>query len=196
MIATAARAQGDATEALLWTERANIAGDFVMAMYNPGDAADNRDGHFETGTLYDGPGGPPRGPGLKPDGPRKGKDITNIAPVLDSNTFTTLALAQAPRYRSWIDANGSPIDWREPLRYSLDTFGQEVTATHDGRETTFRGFNIVPEPTGSPFRPGKPIGGLPTGIAWEFTAQVVVTADFLDDLYGVSEFEEVECGGV
>ena len=188
MIATAEQTSGDLPSATLWTERANIAGDFVMALYDPGDPADPRDGRFYTGTLFDGPEGLPRGPGLQPDGPQKATDVANIADVLDSNTFTTLALAQSPRYRAWIDGNGNPIDWREPVRHVLDTFGQQVTATTNSEAITYTGFNIVPQSTGSQFRPGGPIDGLPAGIAWEFTAQVIVAASFVEQLYGVSEF--------
>ena len=195
MIAAAAHARGDSAEAILWTQRANIAGDFVMALYDPGNPADPRDGRFYAGSLFDGPDGLPRGPGLEPDGPRKAQDVANIADILDSNTFTTLALAQSPRYRAWTDGNGNPIDWREPVRHVLDTFPQTVTATTNGEAITYQGFNIVSESTGSQFRPGGPIDELspgnvklPAGIAWEFTAQVIVVASFVEQLYGVPEF--------
>lgn len=170
------------TAAAEWTARANIAGDLVMALFDPGDPMNPRDGRFYTGTLPDGPNGPPRGPGLEPDGPRKGNDVANIAVLLDSNTFIPLALARSPRYRD-------QIDWREPVRFVIDTFDQQITATAGGRQIDFRGFSIVPAPTTSQFRPGGPVGGLPDGIAWEFTAQAVVTMRVVDALYRVSEFE-------
>ncbi len=195
MLAAAEQALGNLTAGTSWTERANIAGDFVMAMYDPGDPANARDGRFYTGTLPNGPDGPPRGPGLEPDGPRKGNDFANIADLLDSNTFTTLALAQSPRYRAWPDRHGNPIDWREPVRHVFDTFRQQITATTNGVTRTYDGFNIVAQATSSPFRPGGPIDPQapdriqrPAGIAWEFTAQVIVTASFVEQLYGVTEF--------
>lgn len=179
MIAAADVQLGNGSEAEEWTERANIAGDFVMALYVPGDTQNPRDGHFHAGAL---PIGTPAGPGLDPTGPQKGGEVLNAAALLDSNTFTVLPLVQAPRYRTM-------IDWREPLRYVSDTFAQEIDATSGGVSHHFSGFNIVANSTTSQFRPGGPIGGLPEGIAWEFTAQVVATMRILDDLYGSHEFE-------
>jgi hypothetical protein len=183
MLAEAAVLYGDRTEHAFWTTNANIAGDFVVAMYDPGDPNNPRDGHFHTGTLFDPPGpeGPPVGPGLEPQGPPHGTDVINAALVLDSNTFTTLPLAVSPRYRN-------AIDWREPVRFVVDTFGQQISATTAGQTVNYTGYNIVQDPTTSQFRPGGPIDGLPTGIAWEFTAQVPVTMGVVDRLYGTTEF--------
>lgn len=179
MIAAADVQLGNEADAVDWTERANIAGDFVMALYVPGDPQNPRDGHFYAGAL---PIGTPAGPGLDPTGPQMGGEVLNAAELLDSNTFTVLPLVQSPRYRT-------AIDWREPLRYVSDTFAQEIDATSNGVSHHFSGFNIVANSTTSQFRPGGPIGGLPEGIAWEFTAQVVATMRILDDLYGSHEFE-------
>ncbi|HEX3148467.1 MAG TPA: glucoamylase family protein, partial [Gemmataceae bacterium] len=189
MLAAAESALGNTAAATEWTFRANVAGDFVMSLYDPGNPANPNDGHFNAGTLFDsdGPGGPlqpPSGPGLKPDGVQKQTDVVNTYPFLDSNTFTTLPLALAPRYRS-------QIDWREPVRFIIDTFAQQITATAGGQQATFNGFSIVETPTRSQFRPGEPIGGLPNGIAWEFAAQAVVTMRFVDALYGESEFKDL-----
>jgi len=189
MIASAETELGNHADATEWTRRANIAGDFVMALYDPGDPNDSRDGRFFTGTLRAANGFLPQGPGLDPTGPRKGKDFANAAFLLDSNTFTTLPLAGTPRYHFWRDADGNLIDWREPVRHIVDRYRQEIEATTDGESITYLGFNIVAEPTRSAFRPGEPVGGLPTGIAWEFTAQVVLVMNFVDRLYGTQEFE-------
>lgn len=98
-LAAAELALGRAADADKWTQYANIAGDFVMVLYDPGDPNNPRDGHFNTGVLYDPPGpeGPPTGPGLEPSGPTRGTDVLNVAKLLDSNTFTTLPLARSAR---------------------------------------------------------------------------------------------------
>jgi len=182
MLAEAEAALGDAAAAAVWTERANIAGDFVMAMYEPGDATNSRDGHFNAGTLFDPAGAFAPGPGLDPKpGSKRGDDVINQAAFLDSNTFTTLPLAGAARYRT-------AIDWREPVRFVADTFARTITATTGGVSRTYTGYSIFAMPTTSQFRPGGPIGGLPTGIAWEFTGQVPVVMGYVDRLYGTTEF--------
>ncbi len=126
MIATAERAVGNAAEAAMWTEWATVAGDFVMTLYEPGNPADPRDGHFHAGTLPIGPDGPPRGPGLEPDGELRGDEVINVAAVLDSATFSLLALAASPRYHAWPDRHGNPIDWREPLYWFSGTLSFDV----------------------------------------------------------------------
>ena len=150
-------AQLDPANASLWTARANTAGDFVMAMF------DATSGRFNAGTALPGASGA----GIDPSGPRRGNDVINTFDFLDSDSFTTLALAASPRYHD-------QIDWRLPVRYVLNHFAQTVTA--GGR--TYQGFGIVSQPT---------LG--PNGVAWEFTGQFVVLAQFIDQLYGVSEFE-------
>ncbi|MCO6459339.1 MAG: hypothetical protein J5I93_28855 [Pirellulaceae bacterium] len=179
-LAAIERALGNAGDADTWQQHAIHAGDFVMAMYDPGDPVRNDDGHFYAGTV---PLGTSPGPGVIPSGDlsqTRGTDVINLAEFLDSNTFTTLALARSLRYRS-------QIDWREPIRYLLERFavqdGQGVTANG----ATFEGFSIVHSPEPDASRLGSPS---PSGIAWEFTAQAVVAMQFVDALYGTSEFRQ------
>lgn len=179
MIAAAKMSQGETNDAAEWIARANIAGDYVMSLYDPGDPLNNRDGRFYGGTV---PVNTPNGPGLTLGGQVKGGEVPNLYTLLDSNTFTTMGLVMSPRYRQ-------AIDWLEPTRYVLDTFSQQIAATTNGQTSLFEGFNIVESTTTSQFRPGGPIGGLPEGIAWEFTAQVVAQMRILDRLFGTNEFE-------
>jgi hypothetical protein len=178
-LAAIERPLGNLADADFWQDRANHAGDFVMAMFDEGDPGDAADGHFYAGTL---PLGTSPGPGVIPSidpADVRGNDVINLADFLDSISFTVLALARAPQYR---DA----IDWREPVRYLLDAFdvsnGQGVIANGQ----PFHGFSIVepPEPDVSRTNPS------PDGISWEFTGQAVATMNFVDWLYGTSEFEE------
>ncbi|NOT62002.1 MAG: hypothetical protein HOP19_17445 [Acidobacteria bacterium] len=129
-LALLAKQQGRLSDAAFWQERSNIAGDFVMAMY------DAERGRFFGGTV---PVGLPASSGICPDGPRKGNDVINTCDFLDSNSFTILALASLPRYRN-------RIDWRKPTQYMLDNFAQTVTAN----QQEYRGFNIVKAPTAGP----------------------------------------------
>jgi hypothetical protein len=129
-----------------------------MEMFNP-----------NTGCFYAGtePVGTVPNSGVDPTGPQRGNDVINVFDFLDANTFTTLALAAAPRYRD-------RIDWRRPVQCVLDKFVQSITV--GGQE--FHGFNLVENPTAGP-----------NGIAWEFTGQAVVTMQFVDRLYQESRFE-------
>jgi hypothetical protein len=129
-LAAIERQLGNQAEADKWRERANIAGDFVMEMFDP------LTGRFYAGTV---PVGALPGPGIKPDGPQKGNDVINTFDFLDSNTFTTLALTATLRYRN-------RIDWRRPVQFVLDNFVQAAMA--GGQE--FCGFNIVKEPIAGP----------------------------------------------
>jgi hypothetical protein len=83
-------------------------------------------------------------------------------------------MASSPRYRD-------QIDWRDPVQYIVDHFGQTVTAGG----ATFRGFNIVPEPTATP---GDHRVAGAAGIAWEFTGQMVALMQFVDALYSDTPF--------
>jgi Domain of unknown function (DUF4214) len=157
---------GNTSAATDWTTRANIAGDFVMALY---DAAGKR---FNAGTV---PVGTGQSAGIDPSGPTRGNDVINRADFLDSNSFTTLALASSARYRN-------QIDWRDPVQYMVDHFAQTITAGGQ----TFQGFNIVPQPTATPGDSRNSPG--PNGIAWEFTGQAVETMRFVDALYGDTRF--------
>lgn len=156
-LAAAENLLGKTDAAADWAQRANVAGDFVLQLFAP-DA-----GRFYAGTV---PAGTASAPGLQPDGPRRGDDVINTFDFVDSNTFTVLALAQAPRYRS-------QIDWRRPIDWVAQH--SVVTVTSGGR--TWTGFNIVPVPTAGP-----------PGVAWEFTGQVVVAMRLVDCLYHENRF--------
>jgi len=151
-LATIESRLGNAAAAASWTTAANAAGDFVMQMF------DSTTGRFNAGTVPSGASGP----GICPTGPQKGNDVINTCDFLDSNTFSVLALAGSPRYRT-------QIDWRRPVQYAVTEFAQTITAGGQ----TFSGFNIVPSPVSGP-----------NGVAWEFTAQVVLAMRFVDLLYG------------
>ena len=150
--------RGQNAEAQEWYRRAKIAGDFVMALF------DSVTGRFYAGTV---PSGVSSSPGISPDGPRRGADVINTFDFLDAQTFTTLPLAASPLYRN-------AIDWRRPVQWMLDHFGQSVNS--GGQQ--FQGFNLVAVSTSGP-----------RGIAWEFTGQAVVTMRFVDALYGEQRFE-------
>jgi hypothetical protein len=162
---------GNSGEAANWTAEANVAGDFVMAMY------DSTMGRFYAGTVpADMNPGP--GPGFDPTGPQQGNDIINKFDFLDSDSFTTLALASSPRYRN-------QIDWHGPVQYIVSHFAQTITAGGQ----TFQGFDIVTQPTATPNDNRNTPG--PNGIAWEFTGQAVETMRFVDDLYRDTRFESL-----
>ena len=156
-LATIETQLGNTSAAATWTTAANVAGDFVMQMFDS-------NGRFNAGTV---PVGTAASPGICPNGAQKGNDVINTCDFIDADTFTTLALAAAPRYQN-------QIDWRIPVRYALNNFAQTVTAGGQ----TFSGFDIVKNPTAGP-----------TGIAWEFTGQQVVVMRFIDELTGQTEFE-------
>ena len=121
------RQLGKSTDADNWANYANIAGDFVMQMF------DRSRGCFYAGTV---PNGSSAGAGIKPDGPTKGNDTINTYDFLDSNSFTALALAGSPRY-------AKSIDWTLPVQCIVDRFAQTVTVNNQ----TYKGFNIVTNPT-------------------------------------------------
>jgi uncharacterized protein (TIGR03437 family) len=113
---------------------------------------------FNAGTL------PPNivGPGLEPDcSTQRGNDCINKADLLDSNTFTTLALAVRPEFRN-------RVDWRRPIQWAMAHQQKRVVAK--GQE--FRGFSLVE----------RPVSGT-DGIAWEFTGQMVLALRLLDSIY-------------
>jgi hypothetical protein len=148
---------GNSSAAASWTSAANVAGDFVMQMFDP------TAGRFNAGTVPVGTSGS----GICPNGPQKGNDVINTCDFLDSNTFTTLAMAGVPRY-------ASQIDWRRPIQYVLSTFAQTVTAGGQ----TYEGFNIVQ----------NPVSGA-NGVAWEFTGQAIEAMRYVDRLYSETQFE-------
>ena len=170
-VAMTALAKFDSNNASAWTSAANVAGDFVMQMF------DEVNGRFNTGTVPVGTAPPP--PGVCPTGPQKGDDVINaIGPdcdFLDADTFTTLAMAAAPRYANYRFPDGSTMDWRRPIQYVLNTFAQ--TVTFGG--ITFQGFDLVT----------TPLPGGANGIAWEFTGQAVETMYYVDQIYSQTTFE-------
>jgi len=168
--AFSALAAYDTTHANAWTQAADIAGDFVMQMF------DSASGRFNTGTV---PVGTPPQPGVCPTGTQEGNDVinTNSSPdcdFLDSDSFTLLAMAGAPRYFAFQLPDGTTMDWRRPAQYVLNTFAQTITASGH----TFQGFDIV----------STPLSGA-NGIAWEFTGQVVEMLRYIDGVYQQSSFE-------
>ncbi|MFI5453959.1 MAG: hypothetical protein ACHRXM_00755 [Isosphaerales bacterium] len=168
MLAQTEQQLGNTAESDQWTQWAYVAGDFVMAMFDPAS------GRFNAGTV---PAGTAPGPGIDPSGPQKGNDVINTFDFLDAQTFTTLALAGLPRYQD-------QIDWHEPIEHAIDTFAKTITATTDGQTRTYQGFSLVATPT---ITTGDPDPA--DGIAWEFTGQVVVAMRLVDELYGQTTFE-------
>jgi hypothetical protein len=110
-LAAIERQLGNDAAADEWARRANMAGDFAMALF------DSTSGCFYAGTV---PSGTPPGPGIDPSGPGQGNDVINTFAFLDANTFTTLALAAASRYQAL-------IDWRRPVQCVVDAFAQSIT---------------------------------------------------------------------
>ena len=165
-LATIEASLGNAGLAQLCETRADVAGDFVMAMYDPENE------RFNAGTVRV---GTPAATGIDPTGRTRGQDVINEADFLDSDSFTTLAMASSSRY-------GNQIDWRLPLEYILNHFAQTVTANRK----TFQGFDIVSQPTPTPN--ADVTTPSPNGVAWEFTGQVVEMMQFVDGLYGTKQF--------
>jgi hypothetical protein len=159
----------DASNANAWTTAGNVGGDFVMQMF------DSTNGRFNTGTVQV---GATPGPGVCPTGAQKGNDIINaLGPdcdFLDSDTFTTLAMAAAPRYFNYQLPNGNAMNWSVPIQYALNTFAQTISVG----SLTFQGFDIVT----------TPVSGA-NGVAWEFTGQVVEAMRYVDQLYNQTSFE-------
>jgi hypothetical protein len=124
------RALGMSAEADAWAARAQVAGDYVMNLF------DSTSGRFYAGSV---PLGTTPGPGIRPDGPRQGNEVANTAEFLDAQTFVLLPMASSPRYRN-------AIDWRRPVAYMLSRFHDAVTVNGH----LFEGFNLVPDPTEGP----------------------------------------------
>ena len=148
---------GNINEAKAWTNKANIAGDFVMAMH------DSTTGCFHTGTV---PAETLPGPGVIP-GKQKtvGSERINSFPFIDASTFSVFALAETARYRN-------PIDWRRSLQCILGKYKRSV----DTAGITFHGFSIDQKPIADQ-----------QGIAWEFTAQAVLLMQLIDLLHPQSD---------
>jgi hypothetical protein len=140
--------RGDPGTAAIWNARAKIAGDFVMNMF------DQSLGCFYAGTV---PLGTKFGPGINPNGPIRGRDVTNTYDFFDSNSFTYLAMAQSAEY-------GNAIDWSKVVNF-LSEFRETATAAG----MTFDGYDIVKQPACEI----APTCG-PNGVGWEFTGQAAV----------------------
>ena len=117
-----ALSQADAANRQEWARRANVAGDFVMAMF------DVASGRFFTGTV---PSGTQPGPGVDPTGAVRGGEVINVYDFLDASSFPVLAMAGAPRYHG-------QIDWRRPVQHIASRFAQTVSAGG----ATYRGFGL------------------------------------------------------
>jgi len=143
---------GNPGAASMWTTNAQIAGNFVMAMY------DSANGRFYNGTV---PTGTASGPGVCPTGPQKGNDVISVCDLLDSNTFTTLAMAGSGTYQN-------SIDWNQPINYASSVYPQTISANG----SSFQGVDIISPP--------------PAGIAWEFTGQLVETCHYIVALLATS----------
>lgn len=160
-LAAVESAEGDSSAASQWTMRANLAGDFVMQMY------DKTTGHFFAGTV---PAAQGVGAGINPSGPSNDGDVINTFDFLDAQTFTTLAMASAARYQS-------QIDWHAPLMWTMNHFQSSVTAAG----MSFQGYDLIDATE-------RAATGGPAGIAWEFTSQTIVAMKLVDSLYGTSQF--------
>ena len=157
-LASRAAQLGNAADAALWTARATLAGDFVLALF------DAQAGCFHGGTV---PVGTAPGLGIDPRGAQRGGDVINTVRFLDAQALAVLALAAAPRYRG-------QIDWRRPVQCVVDHFAQSITV---GTQP-FQGFNLVEASTAGP----KGIAWEFTGQA--ITAMQVVDRLFQENRFG------------
>jgi hypothetical protein len=159
---------GNTAAAAQWTSNANVAGSFVLAMF---DAASGR---FNAGTV---PSGTGPGPGVCPTGIQKGNDVINAFPCdfLDANSFTTLGLAGSSAFGV---LNPGSTNWQLPLEYisNFSQSGNGFTQTVTADNQAFSGFDLIPA---SPM----------TGAAWEFTGQTVATCTYVDLLYNETTFQ-------
>jgi uncharacterized protein (TIGR03437 family) len=154
---------GNPAAAKYWTNAAQIAADFVCSLW------DETLGSFDAGTLAMSQQALWGTAGVSPEPARQlGDDVPNAFDFLDSDTFTTLALAG-------FNQCSSTFDWRRPIQHVLNTFLQPTLAVGN---QTFQGFNLVAQPSD----PNA------SGIAWEFTGQVVETMRYVDQLYGETNF--------
>jgi hypothetical protein len=154
---------GNSTAAAQWNANATAAANFVLAMYDPVK------GRFYLGTT---PVGSSPSPGCSA-GPQKGNDVIDICDFLDANSFSALALSGSQQFGLYSPYSG---DWRPVISYvqnlaGANTFTQTITANG----LKFSGFDLVPASPG-------------TGIAWEFTGQMVEGCNYLDAVFGASTF--------
>ncbi|HUD85110.1 MAG TPA: VCBS repeat-containing protein, partial [Xanthobacteraceae bacterium] len=119
---------GNFAAASTWTSRAQIAGDFAIAMFNTSS------GCLSAGTVAV---GTPASFGTAPTGPTRGNDVINQYDFFDANSFTWLALAHSRRY-------AAAIPWSSVVS-CLSQFQTSVSAA----ATTFTGYSLV-QSTGGP----------------------------------------------
>ena len=167
LLAQIEAALGNGSAAAQWTTYANVAGSFVMAMFDPVD------GYFYTGTV---PDGTLSGPGVCPSGQPYGNDILNVCMFLDANSFPTLELAGSTMFGV---PNPGSINWQLPTDFILNYSGQSQSFTQSvmAGGINYSGFDLVPAPPAS-------------GIAWEFTGQMVSACMYLDLLYNTGSFQD------
>jgi hypothetical protein len=128
-VAAAYAALGDKPDETLWSNRATIAGDFVINMFNTAS------GCFYAGTV---PVGTLPGPGVNPTGPTRGNDVINVFNFLDANSFSYLALAPSPQF-------GHAIAWsRVPACLA------QFSATVQAGGTAYSGYDLVTTPISGP----------------------------------------------
>jgi len=160
-LAATESALGNTDAANTWTDRANMAGDFVMAMFDP------LTDHFFAGSV---PSTQQQAPGIFPTGSQKGGEVINTFDFSEVQTLTVLAMAGASRY-------SSQIDWHLPLAWLLNHSAQSVSAAG----LTYQGFDLI--------EPGEHLAtDGPSGVAWEFTAQAVVAMGYVDAIYNSTQF--------
>jgi len=161
---------GNSGAASQWTNAANVAGDFVVKMF------DAVNGRFYAGTLNNSSVGN-AGLGVCPDlSLAAGNDVVNSCDFLASNSLSVLAMAAFQRY-------SGQLNWSRPLQYTLtcplpnSTICFAQTITTDG--AIFQGFDL---------QPASPA----TGSAWESTGQATETCNYLDSILGGGTFQN--CG--
>ena len=167
LLAQIEAALGNSAAAAYWTSEANVAGNFVLAMF------DMTNGRFNAGTVssnahYDQHG--------CPVGSQLGTDILNTADFLDADSFPTLELAGSAAFGV---PNPNHINWQLPTEYvlNLSSGSGSFTQTVMAGGLNFSGFDIVPAPPS-------------TGVAWEFTGQMVGTCGYVDVLYSETNFQD------
>jgi len=118
---------GNTGAAPQWTDEANVAGDFVLRMFNGSS--------FYAGTVVVGAPPDPTHGNCQSPFIQTGNDVVNTCDFLDAATFTTLAMVGSARYET-------QIDWTLPLQHVLNTFAETVTAAGE----QFSGFDLVSPP--------------------------------------------------
>lgn len=160
-LATVESGLGNSAAAAQWITDANVAGDFVMAMFDSGN------GRFYAGTVPSGTSSDPEHGACPDNSQQQGNDVINACDLVDSNTIPTLAMAASARYQN------QKINWQDPIQYVVSQFAQTVMAAGQ----TFQGLDRVANPSSGS-----------VGVAWEYTGQAVETMQYVDQLLDVSTF--------